>query len=77
MAGLYKLSGVEIVHEHIEPVLGRVTNWVQFTPGSLVIHGRDGQTLSSSDTPTTLSENRIREAVRSLPSSSNGRRSKN
>lgn len=55
----------------------------------LVVHGRDGQALRSSDTPTTLSENRIRDAVRnlshaesspatlrSLRSPLNGRRSK-
>jgi len=41
LAGLYKLAGVEIVHEHLDPVLGGVTNWKQFSPGGLVIHGRE------------------------------------
>lgn len=41
LAGLYKLAGVEIVHEHIEPILGRLTNWMQFTPSRLVVHSRE------------------------------------
>lgn len=41
VAGLYKLAGVEIVHEHLDPVLSGVTNWKQFSPGGLVIHGRE------------------------------------
>ena len=41
LSGLYKLAGVELVHEHLDPVLRGIGGWKEFTPHGLVVHNQE------------------------------------
>jgi hypothetical protein len=40
LAGFYKLAGVELVHEHLDPMLSGSGVWKEFTPQALIVHDR-------------------------------------